>query len=87
MCESEAFREVTTGPGLTPGRRLGGVFVDALRVGHCGSALTDSVRGGLRREIYTSTHTNILAPLVVEFPTSATKDVEHLVVHRNVLSD
>ena len=34
----------------------------------------------------TKHNTNILAPLVVEFPTSATKDVEHLVVHRNVLS-
>ena len=38
-------------------------------------------------EIYQIHNTNILAPLVVEFPTSATKDVEHLVVHRNVLSD
>ena len=31
-------------------------------------------------------NTDILAPLVVEMSTSATKDLEHLVVHRNVLS-
>jgi|AACY02.10.fsa_nt_gi hypothetical protein len=57
--------------------------MDALRVGW----LSQTACGvGLRREIYTNTHKNILAPLVVEMSTSATKDLEHLVVHRNVLS-
>ena len=58
--------------------------MDALRV----ALVSQTACGvGLRREIYTNTHKNILAPLVVEMSTSATKDVEHLVVHRNVLSD
>ena len=57
----------------------------------CGAALTDSVRvvqraGWLRRGDFTIHNTNILEPLVVEFPTSAAKDVVNLVLLRNILS-
>ena len=56
--------------------------MDALRV----ALRSHSQRAGwfASGEIYQIHNTNILAPLVVESSTSATKDVEHLVVHRKV---